>query len=201
MLFGAGLAVGAVTGQFFIGGTASSGSDWRTALRTRVAPALIGALLGIATTTPWGPYDGATVGLISRERRVQAHATEVAGPISAVFDRLPDSRTMPPPPAGVTVPSGRPVTLFVPGLLRPRMAVDLGLPVDRVTGFGTGELRSPRDVFAPGQVVYHDRSAGQTNKAYGVLEGSEPFEWGGIAFHPVVSDPEAGYWVWETREE
>jgi hypothetical protein len=199
MLFGAGLAVGAVMGRILNGSTASAGSDWRTALRTVVAPALIGALLGIATTVPWGPFDGATMALISRERRVQAHAAEVAGPISAVLDRLPDSRTRPPPPAGVTVPSGRPVVLFVPGLLRPRMAVDLRLPVDRVAAFGTAELRSPGDVFAPGQVVYHDRSAGQTNKAYGVLEGGGAFEWDGLVFHPVVTNPEAGYWVWEIR--
>ena len=62
-------------------------------------------------------------------------------------------------------------------------------------------MRSPGDIFVPGQVIYHDRWAGQTVKDYGILEADEPFEWGDLVLHPVISDPEAGYWVWETREE
>lgn len=200
-LFGAGLAVGAVVG--WVSGRAGPRtlSTWRTAMRMVVAPVFVGAVLAIAMTMPWGPLDSETVARIERERHVQANATSVAVPISAVLDRLPDSRTMPPSPAGVTVPSNRAEALFVPGLLRPRMAVDLGLPLDRVSGFGTAELRSPGDIFVPGQVIYHDRWAGQTVKDYGILEADEPFEWGDLVLHPVISDPEAGYWVWETREE
>lgn len=194
ILFGAGLGIGAMLGVVSSRGVPST-------LWTPAALVLVGTALGIALTMPWGPLDESTITLIARERHVQANATTVAGPIAAVLDRLPGSRTMPPPPAGVTVPSNRPVVLFVPGLLRPRMAVDLGLPLDHVGGFGTTELRSPGEVFVPGQVVYHDRRAGQTVRQYGPLEGDEPFEWGGLVFHPVVSDPEAGYWVWETREE
>jgi hypothetical protein len=191
-----GFVVGGISGRYGL----RAGSVSRRAQRTVVAPVVVGAALGIAMTMPWGPLDGETVTRIERERNLQANAASIAGPVSAVLDRLPGSRTMPPPPAGVTVASDRPEALFVPGLLRPRMAVDLGLPLDRVGGFGTAELRSPGDVFVSGQVVYHDRWAGQTSKEYGILESDQPFELAGLVFHSVVSDPEAGYWVWETRE-
>jgi len=173
------------------------------------------AILTIAAAMPWGPMDSATVNRIGVDRAVQADAARAVPLIAEVLDRIPGSRARPPADASVTVSSNRPPLLLVPGLLRPRMAVDLGLPLDVVAKLTPAALESghssiqPQDriyldeprgaLLSPGQVIYHDRRAEAARPEFAFLEAGEPFTARGLSFHPILARPDRGVWVLEVR--
>lgn len=100
----------------------------------------------IAVAMPWGPMDGPTVNRIAADRAIQADAARAVMIIAPAHDQIPGSRDRPASDVSVTVPSHRRPVLLVPGLLRPRMAVDLGLPLDFGGQVQFGSLLPQRSV-------------------------------------------------------
>ena len=159
--------------------------------------AAAGATAAVAAIAlmPWGPFDAALTERIATERALQANAALALPAIAEALDRIPGSRDRPALSAGVTVPSGRRPVLLVPGLLRPRLAVDLDLPVDVVGGLTAAGLDPDAGLIGPGQVIIHDPRGGQAARAFRFLETTEPFTDRGLAFRPVFVDPARRIWV------
>lgn len=194
VLFAAGIGAGALVGAV-VGRLPRPQRVARLATEAGLTAAVV--VLGLLALAPWGPFDEATRSRIANERALQANAARVEPLIGRALDSIPGSRERPTGDAGVTVASGRSPVLLVPGLLRPRMAIDLDVPVDLVAGLTAAGLTPERGLIAPGQVIYHDRRGGQAGEAFAWLEIAEPFADRGLQFRPLLAEPDRGVWVIE----
>lgn len=76
-----------------------------------------------------------------------------------------------------------------PVLIRPRLALDLDLPLwELVSG-------PPLPLASADLIVYHDRAADQPADRYALLEVSVPTDVDGVHLTPLLADPAAGLWV------
>ena len=94
---------------------------------------------------------------------------------------------------------GAPRLIVVPGLLSPRMALDLGLSLTDVEGVPAD---APFEVAtghpAPGQVVLYERAA-DPQGLRAVLAVDKPMDVDGVVLDPLFVDPTTGTWVVRVR--
>ncbi len=156
----------------------------------------IGMAAAVAVVASWPP---AVLDQELRSRaysvRTQAeHADAVVPVLGCGLDAIPGSRDLPPADAPMA-DDPREAVVLVAGLLRPRLAVDLALPLGKVIGTPAAWLE-PGDSFLPaGNLVFHDRLGDRPPEAFTILEGSQPVVVDGTSLTPLVADPASGVWV------
>jgi hypothetical protein len=85
--------------------------------------------------------------------------------------------------------------VLVAGLERPRLAVDLGVPLDHIAGT-PATWAQPGPGFLPyGRLVYHDRRAAGDDDAFAALEIVTPTTYGDVTLVPLLADEAEGIWV------
>jgi hypothetical protein len=85
----------------------------------------------------------------------------------------------------------------VPTAVRPRAAIDLDLPLDRVGSLSPGWLDSATTDWVPGQLVFHDLRGDLPHGAYTAIESADTVQIGEVRLEPRVVDPQAGIWLFE----
>lgn len=197
VLFAAGLGAGAlasVVARWLAPRVAATPSS-RARLVARVAAIALVAVAAVVLTRPWGPRDLGAVRRIANERALHANAGLVGPAIGAALDAIAGSRDRPTPGAGVNNPSGRTPLLLVPPLLRPRLALELGMPLDRVAGLNAAAVRDRAATLLPGRIIYHDLHGGQDDDAFAYLRIEVPTVLGDVLLVPLVADAATGAWV------
>ena len=121
------------------------------------------------------------------------HADHVLPALSAEVAAVPGAGTFPAPDAPM---SGDPADLvvLVPPLERPRLAVDLSLPLTQITSAPPAWLKRGPGFLPYGDVIFHDELADRGG-VYNVLEVDSPTTVGDVTLTPIVADPAAGLWV------
>jgi hypothetical protein len=89
--------------------------------------------------------------------------------------------------------------LIAHGSIRPRLAVELGRPLQDIIGLTPQALDAALDAPVPCAVILHVRAADGERPGWAVLELSEPHDVDGVRFEPLLADPTAGLWVVSVR--
>jgi hypothetical protein len=152
-----------------------------------LVPVMAGALSALALA-PIGPLDSIVRKTISKQ--VQLHANEqhamavIRAELASPSACLNAARS-----AAAQVRS----TVIVPSRLRVQAVVDLDLPLTEVAK--PGGITMVAGLPAPGQIVYHDRLDGQTDKSYALYEIDKPVTVGTVRLVPLLADVKRGMWV------
>jgi hypothetical protein len=95
----------------------------------------------------------------------------------------------------------RPGTVVVvPTAQRARMAVELGLPLERVRDLFVATLTEPLERALTGSAaVYHDSGGDQPRPRFTPLERTAPGRMGSLALTPLRTDPSSGLYVLQVR--
>jgi hypothetical protein len=177
------------------GARATVGGREQTWLRPVPALMVLSAIiLAAASVWPVASLNASFRGSAESQRMQAEHADSVLPPIASELDGIPGAGSFPPPDAPMR---GDPaaIVLLVPGLERPRFAVDLSLPLSQVGGTPAAWL-VPGEGFLPaGDIIYHDRLADRDKQAFAILEVDVPTAIGDVTLSPLVADPVAGIWV------
>ena len=161
-------------------------------------PALAALVVVIAlaiVSPPWGASFRFAANTIARERILNGNAAFVEPTIDAELDAIPGSRDAPPSGAGVDGPRTREPLLLVPSPLRPRLAVDLELPLDRIAGLELQQMEEPQVTFVPGRIVYVDERGGHSGDAFAALRIDVEATLGPVRLIPVLADARRKAWV------
>jgi hypothetical protein len=152
--------------------------------RQRVAVTLgaFGLVVGGLVAVRAGPFDPELARVVGDVRTLNENAARVA-PILG--------RSAPSPAT-----ADEPVWL-VPSAVRPRIAVDLDVPLTAVGGLSLRWLDPARADYAVGQFVYHDRQGDLPRGGYVVLETDGVVRIGEATLEPRLADALAGAWVFE----
>jgi hypothetical protein len=160
--------------------------------------ALVGAVIAVALSAPFGPLDGSTRSEIRNERLLAEHADAALATLGHELDAIPASRTF----TGDVALEGRPAnghaSLLVPVLLRPRMSIDLDVPLTNVGGL-TPRHAIPGALLQPGEVIFHDRLGDLPADGYPTFELDQASDFGSLRLEPIVSDAAHGWWVLAAR--
>lgn len=166
--------------------------------RLRAVVALVfGAALAVAFVRPFAPIDAQAVARISSDQALQANADRALPAIDAALAGLPAPvwATIDLDPSRVESAAFTP-RLYVPPLLAPRMAVDLGWPVWAIGG-DSPISADPADLRVPvATIVYID-----VNVGHGATANDRPLEvqalthLGHVTVTPVLALPADGLWV------
>ncbi len=151
------------------------------ARQTRPGPAAAGAAAGVVMVMvacwPLAPVDGGvgpTLDRSGRSSRNTARAIRALRPVAGS-------------PSSVVVVSGP---------QRYRIALELGLPLDRVRDLYLGALSQPLDRALSGATaVYHDRGGDQPGARFAPLEVTVATRVGTLRVEPLLSDPRRGLYV------
>ena len=157
---------------------------WRTGI---VAVAAVVAAIGLAG--PVAPRDRSLQAEARRSRELHDGANLA---LSSLRAAVAQARTDP------TV-GGLSELVVVPGQLRPRMALELGLPltaVAAISDYGKVDLATGPPV--PGQIMLYEQAADPTKLA-GELAVASPTIVSGLVVDPVFADPTNGTWVVRIR--
>ncbi len=149
-----------------------------------VAAALVGGLF----STPFAPTNKTVRLTIRGNLDLERDAAQALPVLRTAIAAIPGATDWPGPAAGHL-----PV-LFVPTLLRPQLALDLGLPISQVGGPAPARFATDGTYPAAGQLILHDQRS-QPDGAFDFLEVSIPTTIGKIVITPLLSDPAAGVWV------
>jgi hypothetical protein len=153
-----------------------------------------GAVVAVLLSVPFAPLDKATRSVIKNERLVAEHADAALPALGRALAEIPDSRS----PRGQIDSTPERASLLVPSPLRPRLSLDLDVPLTNVAG-NVPELARPDGPLHAGQVLLHDRLADTPDDAYAAFEIEAPARLGGVALDPVLSNPADGWWVVAVR--
>jgi hypothetical protein len=198
IMFSAGIGISALRIPEFGGGWATFGE---TSIPGRLrSPFLAAGMLVLATlaaavlmSPTLGPLDPTTTARI-RAYGDLARTSDLAVPaLLAAIDVIPGIRTMPGDTPIGSPPAHTPI--LVPAAIRPRMIVDLGLPVTRVGTIDAGRLSAAGGYPAAGQLMVIDKGAAVPPESFAPFEISRPAVVGGTRLVPLVTDPGAGTWV------
>jgi hypothetical protein len=141
-----------------------------------VAAAMAGLVMALACwpLAPAGGGVGATLDRSGRFSRNTARAVHALRPVAAS-------------PSSVVVVSGP---------QRYRVALELGLPLNRVRDLYLGALTQPLERALSGAAaVYHDGAGDQPAARFAPLEVTAPARLGALRLEPLLSDPEQGPYV------
>ncbi len=185
ILFGAAIGFGSIRIPWL--GELARSTTSRIDSRGRVAITIAGtvvftAVAAIAMAKEVGPLNRDTVSLIHTELVVAANSDRVV-PIAR--------RALAAAPAGAVEPR-----LLVPGLLQPRFAVDLGLPLTSIDQDAAVRLAHGTLGASPGRVIYHDARSDAPG-SLAVLGSSGPVVVNGVRLDLLAADPVRRYWVWQ----
>jgi hypothetical protein len=89
------------------------------------------------------------------------------------------------------------VRLLVPVAARPRLSLDLDLPLTEIGSTNPATLDPAAGIPAPGQLVLHDAHGDPDADEYDPFETLEPRDLGPVTLVPVANDPDAGWWLVE----
>jgi hypothetical protein len=160
-----------------------------TAPATRlVLLALAAALVGGLFSAPFAPTNKTVRLTIRGNLDLERDAAEALPTLRKAIAAVPGATDWPGPPAG-HLPA-----LFVPTLLRPQLALDLGLPISQIGGPTPARFTTDGSYPVAGQLIYHDQRS-QPDPAYDFLEVSSPTTMGKIIVTPLLADPTGGVWV------
>ena len=164
--------------------------------RRAMAAVALGVAAAIAAQPVPAPLSS-SIRTTALEQRTLDHDADLSLPvIRAALDQIPHARDY--PPGGVDWEMGHapPAVLLGPGLARPRLALDLGLPLSNVAGLGPSAVVPGPAFLGCATLVLHDRSGDLPLDGYAILEIEAPVTIGGdVLLTPLVADAAAGYWV------
>jgi hypothetical protein len=155
--------------------------------RRVLVPVMAGALSALAFA-PIGPLDSIARKTISKQ--VQLHANEQHA-MAAIRAELaaPSACLIAARSSAARIRS----TVIVPSRLRVQAVVDLDVPLTEVAK--PGGITMVAGLPAPGQIIYHDRLDGQTDKSYALYEIDKPVTVGGVRLVPLLANETRGMWV------
>jgi len=90
-----------------------------------------------------------------------------------------------------------PIGWIVPTAVRPRMAVDLGVPLTAIAGLSPAWADASNALLEAGQIVFHDRQGDRPRGRYGVLETGGEVSIGALTLRPLLIDETRGIWLYE----
>lgn len=153
-----------------------------------------GGLVGVVAVWRGGLLSASIRADIAAQREEAQHADEALPALAAELDRIPGSRAS---PAGLDWRTSRSelTIIRVPALERPRLAVDLGVPVSRIGGTGASMLVPNEAFLEPSRLVFHDRLGDRPAAAYASLEVTKPTTIGGHLVTPLAAKQAEGWWV------
>jgi hypothetical protein len=171
--------------------TAASTATGRRATVLAAVAALVVA--GLASWLP--PSIDASFRSSARAPRLQAERDDRVVPVlDCALDAIPGSHDVPADPDPTSADQSEAI-LLVPGLQRPRLAVDLDVSLDRIHGT-PASWAAPGPGFLPfGRLIYHDRVGDRPTDAYTALEVDAPTAIGSVTLVPLLVDRDAGIWV------
>ena len=168
------------------GGSTFTSSVLASTAAASVALVVVGAGLAVVATGRPAPLVASFRATLDTQRLVAVNADGALDQLGCAMAAL-----------ATDDPSG--AVILVPGLERPRLAVDLDVPLDRVAGNGPSMV-APGPGFLPvGRLVYHDRLADQPPEAFDALEVDTPTRVGSMTLVPLRSDPSTGVWIGTDR--
>jgi hypothetical protein len=155
----------------------------RTAITRRlmVGGAFAVAIGGVAMGR-LGPFDPGINGTISDLRTLNENAARVELVIRSVSTEPSDAAA---------------IGWVVPTAVRPRMAVDIGVPLTEIAGLSLAWLDPSSALLRGGQVVFHDRQGDLPRGRYGALEVAGEISLGEFTLRPLLVDELTGAWVYE----
>jgi hypothetical protein len=155
----------------------------RTAITRRlmVGGAFAVAIGGVALTRS-GPFDPGINATITDLRTLNENTAHVESVVRSVSTE----------PSVIAA-----IGWVVPTAVRPRMAVDLGVPLTEVAGLSLAWLDASNALLQDGQVVFHDRQGDLPRGRYGALEADRDISLGAFTLRPLLVDDVAGAWVYE----
>jgi hypothetical protein len=152
------------------------------AARRLIVGGAFGIVLVGAGLARFGPFEPGTVAVITDLRTLNENVARVE-PI--LRQRMPHGA------------SGRAIDWIVPTAVRPRVAVDLDVPLTVVSGLSLAWLDASSGLLEDGQVIVHDRRGDLPAGQFGVLETGLDAIVGNHALRPLLADPSGGVWVFE----
>lgn len=153
---------------------------------------LVGAGAALVSSPAIGPLDGPTQATLDRFR-VLAHSADVAVPVLAEeLDAFRAARSW--PGTARLGDRSRSDIFAVPGNLRPRLALDLDVPLTRIVATNPAGMDPARGAPPVGEIVLH--SGGDVPAAsFEAFEIEAPALVGPVLLMPVLHDAAAATWV------
>jgi hypothetical protein len=195
LLFGAAIGAGSLRAPAVRGVLHGIRDPGGRRLARRVATGLLGGLAALALVRPFAPLNHALAQKIDGNLGMFIHLETSEPAIDSALAVIPGARD-------VAIPPGAPVAgqvLLVPVLLRPRIAVDLDVPLTRIGGTNGSAITTTGAYPAPGQLVYLDRLGNSPAADFEVLQVSGPTDVGSIHLDPLLADPALGIWLISVR--
>jgi hypothetical protein len=156
-------------------GGGSSGAAWAG---TTAAAALLVAV----ACWPLAPWDAGVDSTLDRDTRLSANAATAIGVLRPVAAE----------PGAVVAVSGP---------QRVRVALELGLPLDRVRDLFLATRAAPLDrALAGSAAVFHDADGDRPPERFGPLSVTTPTTVGTVELEPLRTDPGRGLYVHRVRE-
>lgn len=165
----------------------------RSLLRPRLWPAVVaGAVVALAASPVIAPLDAGTQATIARFRTL-AQTAEIAEP--QMRSRVAETPALAAWPGSSKVPGTSRQDLFaVPGNVRARLALDLGLPLTRLVATDATHMNVAGGSPPIGEIVVH--SGGDVPAAaFAPFEASAPSTVGQVLVVPLLADPANVTWV------
>jgi hypothetical protein len=182
----AGLVAGRLPGRTATGGGGAAatadppraGDPARSGLRPRLLGAVVGAVLLVGVACwPLAAGDPLVDSTLDRDTRLSANTATAIAVL-----------------AQVTAEPGTVVTASGPQRLR--VAVELGLPLDRVRDLFLAGRSAPLDrVLAGSAAVFHDADGDRPVERFAPLSATVPSRVGQVELVPLRTDPERGLYV------
>ena len=144
-----------------------------------IAAAAFGFTIAGIALLRLGPFDPRLNAVVTDLRTLNENEARVAQKLGLSADVLPGG-----------------VGWVVPTAVRPRFAVDLGLPLTSVAGLSTGWLDLRTTPLEAGQFVYHDTQGDLPRGLYAAVETNGPVHIGDVTLEPVLIDPARGIWLY-----
>jgi hypothetical protein len=154
----------------------------RPAVRLGIVGGALALLIGGTLATRGGPLDADLHRVVDDVRTVHEHTATVTPTLIETVDVRPMGTTL---------------GWLVPTAVRPRVAVDLDVPLTDVGGLSPAVLDPNAFTFVVGQRVFHDLRGDLPRGAYAVLESATEVRIGTAILSPLLVDAEAGFWVHE----
>ncbi len=143
---------------------------------------VVAVVIAFLVARPWAPTYGPSRRLIDATLQVAFNTDAAVGAIrtSLAAGECSD-------PASVR--------LVVPGLMTPRLAVDLDVPLDRIGPLVADPGGMPTGDLSAGSFVVHDAYLDRAQPSMPILESGAATEVDGVLRTPILADPGAGIWV------
>lgn len=157
-----------------------------------LASGALAVAVAIAAAPVIGPLDAATKSQIAATRALGRTADRATGILRPVVAAIPGALSW---PGSAPLPLvGTKALLVVPTPIRPRLAVDLGLPLSRVGSTAAAALDPTGSTPAVGQILVHSSTEAPAAK-FAPFQVSVPTIVGLRLLVPLLADPADGIWV------